>query len=57
MPIWSPMLSTLFSIVLWLMVFCQPDEHMRALIIAGSLGAPVFMPIIAIAMWFMYFAQ
>ena len=57
MPIWFPIADTVFSIVLWLIIAYQPDEDIRCLIMAGSLGAPVVMPIIAIAMWFIYFAQ
>ena len=54
MSIWLPVSETAFSIVLWIVVWAQDDEDMQALIIAGTLGGPVLMPILSAISWYLY---
>jgi hypothetical protein len=54
MSIWFPIFCTLLAIILWTAIWSQNDENMQALIIAGSLGAPVVAPILAVVSWYLY---
>jgi len=54
MSIWIPLACTTLSIALWVSIWAQDDENMQALIIAGSLGAPILMPILSAISWYLH---
>lgn len=58
MPIWFPLFCTFMSILLWAVFLLIPGktDFEYGLFYAGTLGAPIVLPILTILNWILYFS-